>query len=235
MPYDLWYWPSIPGRGEFVRLPLEAAGIDYVDRAREDGAQALIADMAARIGRTPFAPPYLSLDGFVISQTAAILMYLSERHDLAPSNIADRMWLHQVQLTVADMVAEIHNVHHPVGAGLYYADQKAEALRAAEQFREERMPKYLGWFEHDAEANPGEWLIDHRWTYADCSLFQVVEGLRYMFPQRMATLEPRFPRLTAIHHQVAGLPGVRAYLKSNRRIPFNEDGIFRHYPELDAA
>ncbi|WP_374943132.1 glutathione S-transferase [Sphingomonas sp.] len=234
MAYDLWYWPSIPGRGEFVRLPMEAAEIPYVDRAREGGAEALVADMAARTGRTPFAPPYIALDGLVISQVAVILMFLGERHDLAPSNMADRLWLNQVQLTIADMVAEVHNVHHPVSVGAYYQEQKPEALRAAEQFREGRMPKYLTWFEHDAACNPGEWLIDHRWTYADCSLFQLVEGLRYMFPRRMATLEPRFPNLIAIHDQIAELPGVRAYLKSNRRIAFNEDGIFRHYPELDA-
>lgn len=235
MAYDLWYWPSIPGRGKFVRLPMEAAGIPYHDRAREDGPEALVADMAARTGRTAFAPPYIALDGLVVSQLACILMFLGERHDLAPSNMADRLWLNQVQLTIADMVAEVHNVHHPVSVGARYEEQTPEAVRAAEQFRAQRMPKYLRWFEHDAGTNPGEWLIDHRWTYADCSLFQLVEGLRYMFPRRMATLEPSFPRLTAIHDQVAELPGVRAYLKSNRRIAFNEDGIFRHYPELDAA
>ena len=235
MAYDLWYWPGIPGRGAFIRLPLEAAGIPYHDRAREDGADALVADMAGRKGRVPFRPPYLAFGNLVISQTATILMFLGERHDLAPSNMADRLWLNQVQLTICDMIAEVHNVHHPIGVGLYYEDQKAEAVRAAEQFREERMPLFLGWFEKDAEANPGHWLIDHRWTYADCSLFQLVEGLRYMFPERMATLEPGFPHLLAIHDQVAELPGVRTYLKSNRHIPFNQDGIFRHYPELDAA
>ena len=234
MHYDLWYWPSIQGRGEFVRLVLEAGGIDYVDRAREGGAEALLADMASRTGRTPFAPPYLAFDGLVIHQVAAILLYLGERHDLAPSNIADRMWLNQVQLTVADMVAEVHHVHHPIATGAYYDDQKPEAARVAAQFRDERMPKYLGWFERDAHANRGAWLVDHRWTYVDCSLFQLVEGLRYMFPRRMATLEPRYPRLIEIHDQVAALPGIRAYLKSNRRIPFNTNGIFRHYPELDS-
>ena len=235
MAYDLWYWPAIQGRGEFVRLPLEAAGIPYHDRAREGGQEALLADMAARTGRTPFAPPYLALGTLVIAQVANILMYLGERHDLAPSNIADRMWLNQVQLTVADLLDEVHSVHHPVGPADPYEAQKPEATRAAERFREERMPKYLAWFEHDTECNAGEWLIDHRWTYADCSFFQIVEGLRYMFPQRMATLEPLYPRLIAIHDQVADLPGVRQYLRSNRRVPFNENGLFRHYPELDAA
>ena len=233
--YDLWYWPGILGRGEFIRLPLEAAGIPYHDRAREEGTEALLADMADRTGRTPFAPPYLALGSLVISQVAAILMYLGERHDLAPSNIADRMWLNELQLTIGDMVAEVHNVHHPLGPSLRYEDQKPEALRAAAQFRQERMPKFLRWLEKDAEANPGHWLIDHRWTYADCSLFHLVEGLRYMFPHRMTELEPMIPRVIAVHDQVAELPGVRAYLKSNRRIPFSENGIFRHYPELDPA
>lgn len=233
--YDLWYWPTIQGRGEFVRLALEAAGIPYRDRAREEGADALTAHMAAMTGRIPFAPPFLEIDGFSIAQVANILLYLGERHDLAPSNIADRMWLHQLQLTIADLVTEVHNVHHPVDMMAYFDDQKAEAVRAARQFREARMPKFLDHFEAAIAVNPGNWVIDHRPTYADHSLFQVVEGLRYMFPARMAVLEPRYPRLAALHDLVAQEPGIRAYLASDRRIPFNTDGIFRHYPDLDAA
>ena len=233
MPYDLWYWPDIQGRGEFVRLPLEAAGIDYDDCARRQGAEALMKDMAARGPRGPFAPPYLAVDGLVIAQVADILLYLGDRHDLAPSAIADRYWLHQLQLTMADLVAEAHNVHHPVDMMAYYDDQKAEAARAATQFREQRIPKFLRHFETATTANTGDWIIDHRWTYADTSLFQLVEGLRYMVPRTMAKLEGDCPNVVRIHDQVAELPGIRAYLKSERRIAFNEQGIFRHYPELD--
>lgn len=235
MAYQLWYWPTIQGRGEFVRLPMEAAGIPYVDCARQEGADALLADLANRSGRAPFAPPYLVVDGTAIAQVANILLYLGERHDLAPSVIADRYWLHQLQLTIADMIAEVHNVHHPVATGDYYENQKPEALRAAQQFRVERMPKFLAHFEAAAACNPGDWLIDRRWTYADCSLFQLVEGLRYMFPERMMTLEPDCPNLLRVHDMVAELPRVRDYLRSDRRLPFNTDGIFRHYPELDGA
>ena len=235
MSYKLWYWPSIQGRGEFVRLALEGAEIAYEDCARGVGEEGLLADLNDRTGRTPFAPPYLELDGLVIAQVANILMYLGERHGLAPSNMADRLWLNQLQLTIADLVAEVHNVHHPVAMMDYYDDQKPEAARAAKQFREERMSKYLGHFEDAAQANPGDWLIDHKWTYADTSLFQVIEGLRYMFPKRMKTLEPDYPTLIRIHDQVAELPGIKAYLKSDRRLAFNTDGIFRAYPELDAA
>ncbi|MBD8701612.1 glutathione S-transferase [Sphingomonas sp. CFBP 13714] len=235
MAYTLWYWPGLQGRGEFVRLALEGGEIPYADAAHDGGAEALMADLNDRTGRTPFAPPYLELNGLVIAQVANILMYLGERHDLAPSNMADRLWLNQLQLTIADLVAEVHNVHHPVAMMDYYADQKPEAARAAKQFREQRLPKFLGHFDDAAQANPGEWLIDHRWTYADTSLFQIVEGLRYMFPQRMRTLEPDYPNLTRIRDQVAEIPAIRAYLNSDRRIAFNTDGIFRHYPELDAA
>ena len=235
MAYKLWYWPTIQGRGEFVRLALEGAEIAYEDCARKVGEDGLMADLNGRTGRTPFAPPYLELDGLVIAQVANILMYLGERHGIAPSNMADRLWLNQLQLTISDLVAEVHNVHHPVAMMDYYDDQKPEAARAAKQFREERMPKFLGHFEDAAQANPGEWLIDHKWTYADASLFQIVEGLRYMFPKRMKTLEPDYPNLIRIHGQVADLPGIKAYLKSDRRLAFNTDGIFRAYPELDAA
>ena len=235
MAYKLWYWPTIQGRGEFVRLALEGAEIAYEDCARKVGEEGLMADLNGRTGRTPFAPPYLELDGLVIAQVANILMYLGERHGIAPSNMADRLWLNQLQLTISDLVAEVHNVHHPVAMMDYYDDQKPEAARAAKQFREERIPTFLGHFEDAAQANPGEWLIDHKWTYADASLFQIVEGLRYMFPKRMKTLEPDYPNLIRIHGQVADLPGIKAYLKSDRRLAFNTDGIFRHYPELDAA
>ena len=232
MSYRLWYWPDIQGRGEFVRLPLEAAGIDYQDCAREQGADALIADMK-RGGRTPFAPPYLDIDGITIAQVANILLYLGDRHSLAPSNMADRYWVHQLQLTIADVVAEVHNIHHPVEMMAYYEDQKAEAARAATQFRESRLPKFLDYFEAAANANEGDWLIDHRWTYADTSRFQLVEGLRYMFPRRMAAIEGDYPGVVRIRDEVAALPGIKAYLTSERRLAFNTDGIFRHYPELD--
>ena len=237
MSYRLWYWPGIQGRGEFVRLALEAAGIDYEDCAQTRDVQALLADMAARAAdktaRAPFAPPYLELDGLTIAQVANILAFLGSQHDLVPSGIADRYWAHQLQLTIADMVAEAHDVHHPVDPMAYYDEQKPEALRAAHQFREARIPKFLGYFEEAIRSSPGDWVIDHRWTYVDTSLFQLVEGLRYMLPRRMAAVERDYPALIGVHDQVAELPGIRAYLKSGRRQAFNEDGIFRHYPELD--
>ena len=227
----LWYWPEIQGRGEFVRLPLEAAGIPYEDCARIHGAKAMMADMKARKGRTPFAPPYIDDDGLVVAQAANVLLHLGEKHGFAPSDPADRCWVHQLQLTIADAVAEAHNVHHPVELMAYYDDQKPEAKRAAAQFRAERMPKFLGWLKEAAQA--GDWLAGDKWSYADTSLFQLVEGLRYAFPKRMAAIEGDYPAVIALRDRVAELPGIAAYLASERRIAFNEDGIFRHYPELD--
>lgn len=236
-PYDLWYWPSIPGRGEFVRLPMEAAQIPYRDRAREAGEageQALIADLKARGPRGPFAPPYLDTGCCVIAQTVAILAWLGEHHTCAPADEAGRAWAMQLALTVADMVAEVHNVHHPVDVAAYYEEQRGEATRAAHQFREARLPKFLAHFERAAAADAGgPFVLGGQWSYADTSLFQLIAGLRYMFPRRMAALEPDLPRLIALHDAVAALPPIAAYAASGRRIPFNEDGIFRHYPELD--
>jgi glutathione S-transferase len=229
--YKLWYWAEIQGRGEFVRLPLEAAGIAYVDMARERGSDAMIADMKARQDRPPFAPPYLDTGDMVLSQVANILLYLGDRHGIAPADQAARYWLHEVQLTITDFVAEVHQVHHPVGTGLYYEDQKAEAARFAKEFREQRMPKFLGWFERSVQ---GDWLAGDSWSYGDTSIFQLVEGLHYMFPQRMKAIEGNYPKLAAIRDRVAALPGVAAYCSSDRRIGFSTQGIFRHYPELDA-
>lgn len=228
----LWYWPSIPGRGEFVRLSLEAGAIPYRDCAREQGADALLADMD-RHAMLPFAPPYLEIDGLTIAQTGAILAHLGEHHGLAPADAAGRAFAQVLQLTIADAVAEAHNVHHPVAVSLYYEDQKHEAARAAKSLREERIPKFLGYFERVLERSDGDWLTGRRWSYADLSLFQLVEGLRYAFPRRMAAITPDHPKLVDLVARVAALPELADYLASERRMAFNQDGIFRHYPELD--
>ena len=234
-PYELWYWAEIPGRGEFVRLALEAGGIPYKDRAREQGSAALARDMEERRGLRPFAPPYLVADERVIAQTATILLYLGDRHGLAPSDEAGRLHAQQIQLTIADMVAEAHNVHHPVAVSAYYTDQRQEAKRAANVFRTERMPHFLGWFEALLGDSDHPWLLGERWTYPDLSLFQLIEGLAYAFPKRMAAIADDYPRLLALREGVKALPEIAGYLASERRIGFNENGIFRHYPELDSA
>ena len=233
MSYDLWYWPSIPGRGEFVRLALEAGGIAYRDRAIEDGAEALVADLALPREAPPFAPPYLVAGDMVIAQAANILLFLGETHGLAPGETAGRLWANQLQLTIADLVAEAHDVHHPVASGLYYEDQRPEAARRADDFRENRMPKFLTHFER-VLAHRGPWLTGARWSYADLSLFHLVEGLRFAFPLRTATIEGDCPKLIALHDAVRALPELAAYLARERRKPF-ANGIFRYYPELDRA
>lgn len=232
MTYDLWYWAEIPGRGEFVRLTLEAAGIAYRDMAREHGSGAMMQDMASRRPR-PFAPPYLVAGDLCIAQTANILRFLTERHGLAPVDEAGRLLAHQIQLTIADLVEEIHGVHHPVDPGAYYHDQKKEALRAALAFRSHRMPKYLGWFESLLADGGGDWLAEDRWSSADLSLFHIVAGLDYAFPLRMAALAPSIMRVRVLHDRTHRLPELAEYLASDRCLGFNEDGLFRHYPELD--
>lgn len=234
MRYKLYYWPSIQGRGEYVRLALEQGGADYVDVARKPrGVAAMNTLMGQRnAAHPPFAPPFLVAGKTVIAQTANILFYLGPRLGLAPKDESGRLWVHQVQLTIADFVVEAHDTHHPIGAGLYYHEQKREAKRRSADFRAERMPKYLGYFERVLAGNRGL-ASGRRLSYADLSLFQVVAGMRYAFPRAMQSLEPRLPRLVGLHDRVAALPRIAAYLASPRRIAFNEYGIFRHYPELD--
>jgi glutathione S-transferase len=237
MGYDLYYWPGIQGRGEFVRLALEASGAPYRDVARAPGGtRAMMALMGEpSLARPPFAPPFLVDGEVMLAQAANILFYLGPKLGLAPAAEADRLFVHQLQLTVTDLVAEAHDVHHPVGGNLYYEDQKPESLRRAEGFRKERIGKYLGYFERVANANPAKsgGLVGAGLTYADLSVFQVVEGLSYAFPRAMAKGRANWPAVLALHNRVAGLEPIAAYLASDRRIPFNEDGIFRHYPELD--
>jgi glutathione S-transferase len=233
MTYELWYWPGLPGRGEFVRLALEAGGIAYRDMAREIDGGALLRDMAARRPR-PYAPPYLIAGDLCIAQTANILSFLADRHGLAPADEAGRRFAHQLQLTIADVANEAHNVHHPLSPSLYYHEQKAEALRAAGPFRGQRMPKYLGYFE-DLLAAGGPWLLGARWAYPDLSLFQLVEGLTYAFPRRMAALAEQLPLTRALRDRAEALPELAGYFASGRRLAFNEDCLFRNYPELDGA
>ena len=235
MAYEFWYWDGIPGRGEFVRLALEAGAIPYRECAREGWAdeETLPGDMGGDRLDPPFAPPYLVADGMTIAQTANILHFLGQRHGLAPADDAGRFWVAQLQLTIADMVAEAHDVHHPVDVGAYYEDQKAEAARRARSFREDRIPKFLGYFERALDAR-GTWLAGDRWSYADLSLFQLVEGLRFAFPHRMKTVERGCHGVVGLRDRVADLPDLADYLASDRRLPFG-DGIFRNYPELDAA
>jgi glutathione S-transferase len=240
MRYELFYWPDIQGRGEFVRLALEQAGADYVDVARQPGKKGVPALLKwledERVARPPFAPPFLKAGDLVVAQAANILLYLGDHHALAPADEPSRLWTHQLQLSIADFVAEIHDTHHPVAGSLYYEDQKREAKRYARHFREERVPKFLGYFETVLRRNPlgTECAVGDRVTYVDLSLFQVMTGLRYAFPNLMKQLAPAYPLLDALTERVAVLPNIAAYLKSKRRIKFNRMGIFRRYPELDA-
>jgi glutathione S-transferase len=235
MTYVLYYWSGIPGRGEFVRLALEDAGIDYTDIAQTRGGdEKMLAALKANSKTPPFAPPYLKAGALTIGQTANILLFLGERHGLAPQSHAGCLWVNQLQLTIADLVAEVHEAHHPVAASLYYEDQKPEAARRTQNLREARLPKYLGYFDDVLAGSGTGWLAGRRLSYADLSLFHVIEGLRYAFPLTMRRLEKRYRELGPLHDRVARRPRIAAYIASGRRLPFNEDGLFRHYPELDS-
>ena len=238
MAYELYYWPTIQGRGEFVRLALEEADAAYVDVAREraTGMAAMLRLMESRrVAEPPFAPPFLKSGRLLIAQTANILLHLGSRHGLAPASEGGRLFAHQLQLTIADLVQEVHDTHHPISTELYYEDQRRAAKQRAEAFLKHRAPKYLGYFERVLARNRGGrgFVIGGRLTYPDLSLFQIVEGLRYAFPRGMARLERRHARLTELHARIAGRPRIARYLASGRRIPFNEEGIFRHYKELE--
>lgn len=240
MIYELYYWPSIQGRGEFVRLALEEAGSEYLDVARErgkgSGVPRLMRFLAGRErGELPFAPPFLKAGRRVVAQTANILLFLGDRHGLAPKDESGRLFTQQLQLTIADLVVEAHDTHHPIASGLYYEEQKGEARRRAKDFLANRLPKYLGYFEQVLLRNERRrgWLVGARLTYADLSMFQALAGLEYAFPRTMERVSRRYRRLTALRRAVEERPRIAAYLHSDRRIPFNLDGIFRRYPELE--
>lgn len=236
---ELYYWSNIQGRGEFVRLMLEEAGADYVDVARRPKGMAAMMRFleGEERGALPFAPPFVKTGRTIVSQTANILAFLAPKLGLVPRDEALRAEAGQIQLTIADLVGEVHDVHHPIAGSLYYEDQKKEAKRRAEVFRKERMPKYLGWLEDVLVRNTKSgkrWLVGRALTYVDLSAFQIVAGVRYAFPNAIGRHEKKIPHLVALHDRVAQRPRIAAYLQSPRRLPFNQEDVFRHYPELDA-
>ena len=242
MIYELYYWPGIQGRGEFVRLALEEGGAEYVDIAllpeeQGGGVTAMMKYLDdPAIAHPPFAPPFLKAGRRLIAQTANILLFLGPRLGLAPRDADGRLWVHQLQLTLADFVVEIHDTHHPIAGGLYYHEQKAEARRRSRDFLAQRMPKFLGYFEDVIARNPhsDKWLAGKRPSYVDLSMAQVVAGLRYAFPKATRRTLRACPRLRALHEEVFARARIKRYVASGRRLAFNNDGIFRHYPELDA-
>lgn len=238
MHYELYYWPTIPGRGEFVRLTLEAGGARYTDVARLSGKGRGMAAMMALMENPqglarPYAPPFLKAGNLLIAQTANILAYLGPRLGLAPRSEAGKVWANQLQLTIMDMVTEAHDTHHPIAGALYYHEQKPEALRRAAHFRDTRIPKFLDHFEAVLADGRGAWMTGGAVSYVDLSMYQLVAGLCYAFPNAMGRIAPRYARLNDLCLRVAALPRIAAYLRSKRRLPFNEHGIFRRYPELD--
>ncbi len=235
MRYKLFYWPEIQGRGEFVRLALEDAGAPYDDVARGKGGMERMLTMmeGGRDKHPPFAPPFLKAGKLVIAQSANILFYLGPRLKLSPRDEAGRLWLHQLQLTVTDFVKEVHDTHHPISTGLYYEDQKPQAKEYTGHFLKDRAPKYLGYFETVLKKSGGPYVLGRKISYVDLSLFQLIAGLRYAFPSAMKAIEKKVPRVVATHDRVIARPRIEAYLNSERRLAFNEMGIFRRYPELD--
>ena len=235
MRYLLYYWPEIQGRGEFIRLALEDAGASYLDVARgRSGMASMLRFLESRsLRQPPFAPPFLQAGKQVVAQTPAILHFLGPRLRLAPRAEPGRLRVHQLQLTIADWLVEVHDTHHPIGSGLYYEEQRREAKRRAADFLAVRLPKYLDYFDGVLRRARGDYLLGKACSYADLSLFQMVAGLRYAFPVAFGRLEKRNARIVGVHDRVAARPRLAAYLASPRRIPFNQQGIFRHYPELD--
>lgn len=236
-PYELYYWPGIPGRGELVRLALEWAHAPYVDVARDPkagGVPAMMKFLQGKMpGPIPFAPPFLRDGKVVIAHVANILFYLGPKLGLVPKDEASRLVANEFQLSVTDLVAEVHDTHHPIGVSLYYEDQKPEAKKRSAELVRERLPKFLGWFEKNLVRNGGKFMVGKKTSYVDLSLYQCLEGLAYAFPSTLKRLLPKHPKLRALRERIRVEPKLAAYFASARRIPFNEDGIFRCYPELE--
>ncbi len=238
-PYELYYWPGLPGRGEFVRLALEDAGAAYVDVARKPeneggGSRAVLRAIKETSGAfRPFAPPILKDGELWLSHTALILDYLGTRHGLCPADEQARWQARQLQLTLTDFISETHDTHHPLGVNLYYEDQLDASKERARSFHEARAPKFLYYFEELLERSDSTYLVGGAHSYVDLSLAQVLDGLVFAFPRLFASMAGQIERLLALRQRVHSRPNITAYLGSERRLGFNRHGVFRKYDELD--
>lgn len=243
--YELIYWPSIPGRGEFIRLIFEEAGAPYSDVAKNpDEAMKAVMDYgsAKNLGDDTnpavFAVPVLNHGDLTIHQTPTILQYLAPKFGLAPKEGHGVWHLNQIVLTILDGLSnEIHDTHHPLGTNLYYEDQKPEAKRRAKSFREERLPKYLRYVQRlldSKTSGDGPWLYGGGLTYADLVLFQALDGTKFAFPKSIEKLEKSgdYDGVFKLYQAVKERPNIKQYLESDRRAAYS-DGIYRYYPELE--
>ncbi|KAF9877843.1 putative glutathione s-transferase [Colletotrichum karsti] len=247
VPYELIYWPGLPGRGEHIRLALEEAGAEYTDTAhKEDGIKEVLAqiddkNIGDELNPPPLAPPILKHGDLLLSQTPNILQYLGPRIGLAPKPEDDEDAIYRINglaLTALDGLSnEAHDTHHPVATGLYYEDQKEESKRKAKDYIENRLPKFFGYFERVLKgkaSGDGPWLYGGSLSYADLVLFQCLDGLKFAFPNALKRLEGsgEYKSLFELYDAVKERPKIKAYLASERRQKY-KDGIYRHYPELD--
>ncbi|SMY24333.1 unnamed protein product [Zymoseptoria tritici ST99CH_1A5] len=248
--YEILYHPGIPGRGEFIRLAFEVTGTPYTDIAnsQKDGyatvqKTCMNTTSTASEGSNPpmFAPPALRIPGagkngeaLVIAQTSNILLYLSEKLSLLPEGDENgKYFVNQLVLTALDLNNEIHDTHHPIGPSLYYEDQKDASLLKAKDVRENRIPKFLSYFERVLKGNgDGKYLVGERVTTADVTVWQVLDGLQFAFPKEMAVRRKEFEALFKWYEGFKEEKGLKAYLGSERRLPYSQ-GVFRYYPELD--
>jgi len=247
VPYELIYWPGIPGRGELVRLALEEAGAAYTDTAKQEGGVKFVLsqidtkNLGDAVNPPPLAPPILKHGDLTINQTSNILLYLGPRLGLVPPADEDEDAIYKVNelaLTALDGLSnEAHDCHHPVASGLYYEDQKDEAKRKSEDYIANRIPKFLGYFERvlKGEASKGgEWLYGGQLTYADLVLFQCLDGVKHAFPKAIGRMEKEgtYKGVFELYERVKERPKIKKYLASERRQKYSM-GIWRHYPELD--
>ncbi|KJZ73419.1 hypothetical protein HIM_07213 [Hirsutella minnesotensis 3608] len=246
-PYELIYWPGLPGRGEFIRLLFEEAGVSYTDTAKNGDEQAVATvvdymgpDNKGDANNPPiFASPVLKHGSLVLNQTPNILLYLAPKLGLAPAPGDDALFhLNQLVLTILDgLVNEVHETHHPIAVSRYYNEQKPEAKKRSKAFTDERLPKYLGYLQRVLEAKTsgsGPWLYGDSLTFADLVLFQSIDGTNYAFPKTMANLKGsgKYDGVFKLYDAVKDRPKIKDYLASDRRAQYGE-GIWRHYPELE--
>ncbi|KEY69018.1 hypothetical protein S7711_03320 [Stachybotrys chartarum IBT 7711] len=243
--YELIYWPSAPGRGEPVRLLFEEAGVPYADTAKDAGRavetiQGLMAAEHLGDDSNPpvFAPPLLRHGDLLINQLPNILLYLAPKLGLAPAAGPAVYHLNAIVLTLLDgFVNELHETHHPIATSQYYDDQKPEAKKRSKSYREERLPRFLGYAQRLLDAKTsgdGPWLYGGSLTYADLVLFQGIHGTKYAFPKTVEKLQKsgKYDGVFALFDAVQERPNIKAYMASDRRVDYSQ-GIWRYYPELE--
>lgn len=220
--WKLYYWDMCPGRGEYVRIVFEEAGVQFLED-RDNILEKVI--KGGMEGFPAFAPPVITRGDFKLSQTPVICEYLGKHFNLYPASDTDVWHARQINLTIHDFQADGRNVFHAKQFTASYFGQEAETQGHIDWFRKERLPRWLLYFEKLLQANDNgrSFVIGDKLTYVDLGLLQVLRNAANQFSDEWIKMD--IPLIKAFKQRMEARPNLAAYFKSDRCQPFEGNSM----------